>query len=680
MRLALAAATLACLAAGCRQEPAAAPVPPAAPTAPAGPAITVDPAHPLGQVNRRILGHNIEAANGKDIFGSKTDTVDPRAGKGAWDVANRRPLADTVRWSRAIGMSMLRYPGGCLTHNFDWKQAVGPLAERPLFTFGIDEYLAFCREVGAEPLMNVSEIASPADAAALVEYLNAPADAAHPWAQKRAAWGNPQPYGVVRFEMANESDHGNHDVQPPLKRTAAEYADWVVACAAAMRAVDASIRIGAHAGTGTPASDPWNATVLDRAGASIDWFAVHLYGPCGRAADPDVLAHAAHMAAADASLAHLRSYRALIRARLGRDLPIGVTEYNSGNHKHRFTAASALHSADFLGRMLQPGEGVEMAQYWQFLSGYFGFLRGSDTPAPDQVWKTTAAASYFVLWNQHLGRDLLPSQVTGVARVEFAGVRSSLPMRGETATPEREVERVPLPVGAAQAQGITVEATGPGSLRITFANVVGKRYLDLPAFAARPGHQYRLHWEQRLTALEGDASALSPGFGLCDARGWNGYESACAGSGPARVGDWTPAGAGMNTLIDASGLHPVIRLENGSAPVSGVLEIRNAELTVTDRGSLPGYVPLTSTATLSADGRTLHLVVFNKHPTQDIASAVRIADRSAVSARAWCLDAALDATSASESLGGRAVDGVAADGFAWTFPAGSMTAFAIGRR
>jgi alpha-L-arabinofuranosidase len=672
MRLSLLAGLLLVIACGCRAQPDPPPVS-------TGPTISVDPRHGLGPVNRLVLGHNIEAGNGKDIFSSKTDTSDPRAGKGAWDVANHRPLADTVRWSQAIGMSMLRYPGGCLTHNFDWKQAVGPQAERTYFTFGIDEWLTFCQTVGAEPLMNVSELAAPADAAALVEYLNAPADAAHPWAMKRAAWGHPEPWGVRRFELANESDHGNHDVQPRLKRTAGEYADWVVASAAAMRAVDPAIRIGAHAGTGTPASDPWNTILLQRAGTAIDWFAVHLYGPCGRPTDSAERAERAHLAAADASLAHLRSYHALIREKLGHDLPIGVTEYNGSNHQYRFAFAAALHSADFLGRMLQPAEGVEMAHYWQFMNGYFGFLRGPDVPQAEQVWKTTAAADLFVMWQHHLGANLVAASASGIARVEFAGVRTSLPMHGEVALPERVIEHLPLPVAAISTAGITVEAVGPGALRITFTELSGKRYVDLPAFASRPGHAYRLRWEQRLSRLEGDASGFSPGFGLCDARGWKGYESACAGSGPANIGDWTAVGADLVTLPDASGLHPVIRLENGSAPISGVLEIRNAALTVVDRGSLPGYLPLTTTATLSADGRTLHLVVFNKHPEQDLRTTVQVADGSAKAAHAWCLSGPMDATTVHESLGGRAVDGVTGSGFAWTFPARSMTAIDIER-
>lgn len=86
--------------------------------APHHPVITIDPTVDRGAVNRLVFGHNIEAANGKGID-AKEDTLAPRAGCGAWDVTNHAPIRDTVAWSKAIGMGMLRYPGGCLTHNFD---------------------------------------------------------------------------------------------------------------------------------------------------------------------------------------------------------------------------------------------------------------------------------------------------------------------------------------------------------------------------------------------------------------------------------------------------------------------------------------------------------------------------------------------------------------------------------
>jgi alpha-N-arabinofuranosidase len=226
-------------------------------------------------------------------------------------------VPEVLALSKEIGVAMLRYPGGCLVHNYDWKAAVGPLKDRPNFAFGVDEFIEWCRAAGAEPLMTVSAyVGGPAEAAELVEYLNAPADAQHPWAQKRAACGHAEPYGVRYFEMGNESDHGNHDVKPFRKHTPASYAEWFNDCAARMRAVDPSIRIGALMGTGTGPGDPWNRIVAAKTAGRADFIIVHTYvvnlwqPPTGsKLADNADLLMRACLAAGDQTEAMLAEYR-----------------------------------------------------------------------------------------------------------------------------------------------------------------------------------------------------------------------------------------------------------------------------------------------------------------------------------------------------------------------------------
>lgn len=660
------------------------------PAATALPTITIDPAKDRGAVNRLVFGHNIEAGNGKDIFSSKKDTNDPRAGRGAWDVEGRKPIADTVAWSKAIGMGMLRYPGGCLTHNFDWKQAVGPLSERTYYTFGVDEYLTFCRAVGCEPLMNVSEIADPADAAALVEYLNAPADAAHPWAQKRAAWGHPEPWKVVWFEMANESDHGNHQVDPHLQRTAAEYAQWVLDAGTAMRKVDPAIKLGAHMGTGTPVSDPWNRTVLEALKTRIDFVAVHTYavGSPHAAATPEQVGRACMAVTAQIG-ALLGDYRALIRQCTGADIPLAVTEYNAGfsapDKPWRFSYAAAFHSADQLRLMLEPEANVVMAHYWQYLNGYWGFLRGNEVPKADVRWTTTAAAPVYRLWGEHVGSRLVASGVSGVARLEFEGFKGVFPARGDQRVDPRPLGSQPLTFATASHGAVAVTSTGPGTATIVATALTGEHYPNQPSFPVVAGHTYRLRWEQR---IEGDSAGFSPGMGLCDARGWNATHSACgSSSGEAGADGWASFQTEMRALPDAQGLMGVLRLIGSSKPVTATIRIRNARVEQLTPRSEPAFDAVTTHASLSADGRTLHLVVFNKHHDRDLPMQVRLADGSAKGAKAWSVSGPFEATNMDkgkenevrETLGGRAVEGVKPDGFAFTFPARSMTAIDIVR-
>src|ERR1700683_3498236 len=69
----------------------------------------------LGPVNHLIFGQNIEAGDNADIFSSDTTDMNLiRRGEGAWDSDKRAPVSEVVNQSKAVNMSLLRYPGGCL--------------------------------------------------------------------------------------------------------------------------------------------------------------------------------------------------------------------------------------------------------------------------------------------------------------------------------------------------------------------------------------------------------------------------------------------------------------------------------------------------------------------------------------------------------------------------------------
>src|ERR1700682_1686793 len=129
----------------------------------------------IGPVNRLVLGQNIEAADNAHIFSSDTTDTDLiQTGDGFWDPAKATPVPYVLSQSKAVGMSVLRYPGGCLIHNFDWRKTVGPEAKKSGWLFGVDEYISLCRAIDAIPLVTVSDYVLPADqmpenAASLVE-------------------------------------------------------------------------------------------------------------------------------------------------------------------------------------------------------------------------------------------------------------------------------------------------------------------------------------------------------------------------------------------------------------------------------------------------------------------------------------------------------------------------------
>ena len=125
----------------------------------------------------------------------------------------RRDVVEAVREMRP---AVLRWGGSTVDPGgYKWKDGIGERDRRlpfrnpvwgrlDMMDVGVDELLAFCRAVNAEPLLCVSFGDGPASARDMVEYVNGPSDS--PWGKKRAANGHPAPYGVKYWQVGNEVD------------------------------------------------------------------------------------------------------------------------------------------------------------------------------------------------------------------------------------------------------------------------------------------------------------------------------------------------------------------------------------------------------------------------------------------------------------------------------------------
>jgi alpha-L-arabinofuranosidase len=190
--------------------------------------------------------------------------------------------ADVFEKVRALRPAFIRWPGGNVAQDYHWQWGVGPRDERATWInlswknepepsdFGTDEFIRFCRGVGAEPSITVNvegRGATAEEAAAWVEYCNGPATSKY--GAMRARNGHAEPYGVRYWEIGNEiwGDwvRGHSD--------AATYARNYNRYVAAMRAVDPSIKFIAVGDNDMK----WNSAVLRLAGRDIDYLAIHHY-------------------------------------------------------------------------------------------------------------------------------------------------------------------------------------------------------------------------------------------------------------------------------------------------------------------------------------------------------------------------------------------------------------------
>lgn len=638
-------------------------------TSPAGgsASLTVNAGQKLGQVPRLVFGQNIESADNKGIFEPTTDLWLLQTAKGHWDPVNRVPVAEVVEHARDLGMSALRYPGGCLTHNFDWRMAAGPVDERGDWMFGIDEWIKLCRAIGAEPMMTVSAYVlpleeMPAHAAGLVEYLNAPATPEHPWAMKRAAGGHPEPYGVRWFELGNESDHGNHSVIPQRKFTPQEYATYARTTAAAMRQVDPTIQIGVIMvpGDATDVYSSWNTTVMREAGESADFVVIHIYSPNS----PKMLRRGLErefmqgcMAAPEQVEHQIQSYHRMIREMCGRDLPLAVTEYNSlapdyhedhGNQllPFRFTYGAALESADLLRVFLKPESRVFSAHYWQYFNGYFGLLR---KPRDATSYEKKPMYHLYRLWTQHLGAELV-SAIVDSPRATFAGMAMTARAEGDQYIPSVRLGELDFWPHADfsdfDANGLSARREGDTYV-IQLDKFSGEAYpamATLPAtqFGEDGGYDFDVSFEARFIPEAG--SFIAPlGARIADGRGFNrtpqGQQQSLSSMATEVNGVTSPEWRTFRTycegLIDSRGVQIQAQLETLGHEVSGRLEFRHFKVEVYSQDQFPAYSLVTSTATLSEDGNTLYVVVFNKSADDAIDLTINLEDFPADSAKEW---------------------------------------------
>jgi alpha-L-arabinofuranosidase len=181
--------------------------------------IEVLPDEPLGTISPNIYGHFAENLSGvvyDGIWVGENSKIPNIRGV-------RKELIDQMR---KINPSVIRFPGGCFADSYDWKDGIGPADKRPRRTnfwaegekadapsshkydpnhFGTNEFVQFCKSVGAEPYLAANVRSLPAeDFYRWVEYCNSPTGSTT-LAEARAATGAPEPFNVRYWGIGNES-------------------------------------------------------------------------------------------------------------------------------------------------------------------------------------------------------------------------------------------------------------------------------------------------------------------------------------------------------------------------------------------------------------------------------------------------------------------------------------------
>jgi alpha-L-arabinofuranosidase len=123
--------------------------------------------------------------------------------------------ASMVKYIKDVGFLMAKWPGGNFVSGYDWYDGLGDPDKRPpkpqaMWSnriepndVGINEFIQFCRLIGAEPDVAVNTgFGEPRVAAELVEYCNGSVNTR--LGKMRAEHGHPEPYNVRQWTIGNE--------------------------------------------------------------------------------------------------------------------------------------------------------------------------------------------------------------------------------------------------------------------------------------------------------------------------------------------------------------------------------------------------------------------------------------------------------------------------------------------
>lgn len=632
-------------------------------------------------VNRNVFGQNILGGEAKYYYGMYA--------MGFWDPVAMTYSATLVNKVKTdLGqITSLRYPGGAMGNRFDFRKTIGPVSGRVdatdtsttggtiikgKWSFGLDEFMSLCRAFGAEPMYTAPDILlpaaeMPAHLASLVEYLNAPASPANPWALQRLAntGGYADGYGVKYFEMGNETYY-----QIAIMDAAA-YAAYVHAGGWAMRAVDPAVQIAANTmKTGNELNNEWDMPILESVGRVVDFLVLHIYAPVSVGKDtvyPDPMKiEKAAMAMGHYIDYELKATHRTVESLTGKRLPLAITEFNAqtqaeGAPNYKLSYVLGMQMTDLQRVFLKPENGVLAAHYWQMFTSSYGPLSyfQYSTVTASTVFKEYPAYLPFKIWGQHfMGTTQLTTTVSSPAS-SYMGYRGTLPASGETYVPEAylgtttltsemasNVAQINATLNTGVGAGSAVATMSGDTLRIEFIGYDSKRgaltgvwptLANLP-YPSPGRYDHFISYEASYTA--GTATLSRPLWitsGADDDRTSNLTMDPVVNPSFRPFYGWFTAGE--STLQAAVVLNVLSgSTATTSSTFSGVFQVKNMVMDLYRQESLPAYPILSTAASVSADGKTYYLIVTNKSHYA-VPTTVSFSGFTGTSAKYWQVNA-----------------------------------------
>jgi len=331
--------------------------------------ITIDLDRKLGNVDPRIYSAFAEQL-GRCVYGGIYDEGSPLSDEHGY----RKDVLEKVR---SLKPPLLRWPGGNFVSGYHWTDGVGPVEQRPRRMelawhneesnrFGTDEFIQYCRLIGAEPYLCANMGTGTLDEAqAWVEYCNGTGNTY--WANLRRKNGHEEPYGVKYWGLGNEL-YGNWQIGA---LNAEDYTKRAIEFAKVMKWTDPTIQL---VSCGKNGWNDWDRVVLEGLARYIDFHSIHIY-----TGSSDYYSNvlAPHQAERAIDICQALIERVRYTQRIEHPISIAYDEWNvwfrTQNDIHPgleeiYTLADALAVATYLNSFIRHCRSVGIANYAQLVN------------------------------------------------------------------------------------------------------------------------------------------------------------------------------------------------------------------------------------------------------------------------------------------------------------------------
>lgn len=347
---------------------------------------------PAKQAEITIRSDKVLGKASPHILGQFVEHLERCVYDGIWTADGGDLREDTLDLVRQLNPPLIRYPGGNFASGYHWEDGIGPVEQRSARHdaawqaeesnhVGTDEFLRFCEDIGAEPVLVVNDgSGSPDEAARWVAYCNNSVESEQ--GARRAANGHPEPYNVKYWGIGNEV-WGPWQIGTTSSESYCRRAERFID---AMKTVDPGIKC-VLVGRSPLSEDPedegyaWNETVLRELSAKTDYLSWHIYQPdregWQEVYDPHELYHAVNAAHLDIEQIITRVDAQIKRYSYGRTILQAVDEWNLwlppreenvSMHRVTYTMRDSLYAASVLMTFFKRSQTVGMANLAQLVN------------------------------------------------------------------------------------------------------------------------------------------------------------------------------------------------------------------------------------------------------------------------------------------------------------------------